>query len=86
MGCFVPSPIASSTAEAECNTQKITCMKVSYIKQMDMDIRYANPSQPYTVALLANSTASIAITQSARDAGCIRHIDWWWFYVRQSQA
>jgi hypothetical protein len=59
MGCFVPDPIAQSLAEAKTNAQTITCMKVSYVKQIVMDIIYGQPLRRYTVPLFTDNTASI---------------------------
>jgi hypothetical protein len=51
MGCFVPDPIAQSFAKAESNAQTITCMKVTYIKQIVMDIIFGHPLGRYTVLI-----------------------------------
>jgi hypothetical protein len=83
MGCFVPGPIAQSAAEAESNAQTVTCMKVAYIKQILMAILHDEPSKQYTVPLITDSTASIAMSQNMKDTKRTKHIEQRWQYVRQ---
>jgi hypothetical protein len=83
MGCFVPDPIAQSLAEAKMNAQTITCMKVTYVKQIVMDIIYRQLLRRYTVPLLTNNTASIEMARNGCETKSTKHIKRQWLYVRQ---
>jgi hypothetical protein len=84
MGSFVPDPIAMSATEAESNAQAVACMKLSHIKQIVMDVRFGNPNRNYTIPLLTDTSAAIAMSKNDQDTKRTRHIDRRWLYARQA--
>jgi hypothetical protein len=74
MGCFVPDPIAQLSAEAKANAQTITFMKVSYIKQIVMDIIFGQPMRRYIVSLLTDNTALIEMAWNEHETKSTKHI------------
>jgi hypothetical protein len=58
-------------------------MKVSYVKQIVMDIIYGQPLRRYTVPLLTDNTASIEMARNDRETKSTKHIERRWLFVRQ---
>jgi hypothetical protein len=85
MSSFVPGPIAGSSAEAECNAQTVTAMKIAYIKQMVMDIMFDNPERNLMIPLFTDNQASIAISKNAKDTKRSKHIERRGLYMQYCQ-
>jgi hypothetical protein len=82
MGSFVPDIVAMSSAEAESNAQTIASMKIAFVKRILMEILFGNAHQHYTVPLLTDNQAAIAMSKNDRQTKKTRHICRRWLFVK----
>ena len=82
MQSFVPQPIPHSTAESETMALSVGAMSSAYIRMGLMDVLFDEPSRPWTVPMMSDSQAAIAMNESDRPSRRSRHIERRWFYAR----
>ena len=75
MQSFVPQPIAHSTAESETMALAVGSMVCSYIRMGIADVLFDDPSCPWTVLVMSDSSAAIAMNNNSHPARRSRHID-----------
>lgn len=80
---FVPTPIASSSAESESNALCVATLCANYARQVYCDIVYNNSSQPFTVPIFIDSSAAEAITKNDKDTHRTKHIERRWLIHRK---
>ena len=96
---FVPDPVAMSSGEAEYNTCAVACMSSAHNRNIDSDFEYLGSSKEndhdYVIAggknwaptpILLDSSAAVAMAETAQSTKRTRHIDRRFHYVRQGQA
>jgi hypothetical protein len=83
---FVPPPVAMSTGEAKSNTLCVGIMCANHTKQILMELRYGNPDRPYTVPILIDSSAALAMVHSDKVTAKTRHVARRWQYGRHAQS
>lgn len=83
---FVPSPIALSSAEAETNAMTVCNMSATRSRMIYMELLTGNPDATFTVPILTDSQAAIAITRNEKGTAKTRHILRRDLYCRQAAA
>ena len=82
---FVPSPVAMSSAEAECNAGAAAGMAMYHIRMLDNEINGLEadliPTPP--VLMLCDSERAVTITNSDKDIKSLRHCKRRLLYMRQ---
>jgi hypothetical protein len=82
---FVPSIIALSSAESESNTMCVGAMAAANARMIIMELRTSDSGAPFTVPMLVDSTAAIAINSNDKDTRRTRHIERRWLYTRSER-
>lgn len=85
MASTVPLPIASSTAEAETSFASITYLNSLQVARAYMEIVNRSPDETYTVPILTDSSATIAIAANQRGTSNTKHMSRRQLLVRQGQ-
>jgi hypothetical protein len=85
MNSFVPSIIAQSSAESESNVMCVGAMAAANARMMIMELRTGDSGASYTVPMLVDSTAAIAINSNDKDTKRTRHIERRWLYTRSQR-
>lgn len=85
MNSFVPSIIAQSSAESESNTMCVGAMAAANARMIIMELRTGDSGASYTVPMLVDSTAAIAINCNDKDTRRTRHIERRWLYTRSER-
>jgi hypothetical protein len=81
---WVPNPIPLSTAESESNCYSAAIMRSRFAIKAILKILFDTPDMPYTVPILVDSTAAIAMNSSDNPSRKTRHIESRYWYGRQS--
>jgi hypothetical protein len=80
---FVPQPIPHSTAESETMAISLGAMACAYARMGIADILFDDPNRPWTIPMMSDSTAAIAMNSSNKPTKRNRHIDRRYFYGRE---
>ena len=75
MQSFVPQPIAHSTAESETMALAVGSMACSYVQMGIAGILFDDPSCPWTIPVMSDSSAAMAMNNNSRPTRRSRHID-----------
>jgi len=86
MQSFVPQPVPHSTAESETMALAVGTMACSYVRMGIADILFDDPDRPWTIPVMSDSSAAIAMNNNSRPTRRSRHIDRRWFYARSEVA
>jgi hypothetical protein len=80
---FVPQPIPHSTAESETMAISLGAMACAYARMGIADILFDDPSRPWTIPMISDSSAAIAMNSNNKPTKRNRHIDRRYFYGRE---
>jgi hypothetical protein len=83
MSSFVAQPIPHSTAESETIAISVGAMACAYARMGIADILFDDADKPWTIPLISDSSAAIAMNSSNKPTKRNRHIDRRYFYGRQ---
>ena len=79
---FVPQPIPNSTAESETMGMAVGGMSCAYARKGIADVLFGDPDRPWTIPLMCDSQAAIAMNNNNRPTKRSRHIDRRYFFTR----
>ena len=82
---WVPNPIPMSTAESENNCYSAACMRILYTMKAIKKIFMGSTEATYTVPVLVDSSAAIAMNTSENPSRRTRHVASRHWFARQSQ-
>jgi hypothetical protein len=85
-GCFVPTPIAMSSAEAEYNALAQAMQVAAHTRQIIQELYGNHPDTPLSVPFLCDSESALKIGKKAKDTKRTRHIQRRIHYVRDNIA
>jgi hypothetical protein len=83
MSSFVAQPIPHSTAESETIAISLGAMACAYVRMGIADILFDDPTRPWTIPMISDSSAAIAMNTSNKPTRRNRHIDRRYFYGRE---
>jgi hypothetical protein len=83
MSSFVAQPIPHSTAESETIAISLGAMACAYARMGIADILFDNPNRPWTIPMISDSSAAIAMNTNDKPTRRNRHIDRRYFYGRE---
>ena len=85
-GCFLPTPVAMSSAEAEYNALAHAMQCTSYTRQVIHKINGNHPDSPLSIPLFCDSQSALTIGENNKDTKRTRHIQRRVHYVRDNIA
>jgi hypothetical protein len=83
MSSFVAQPIPHSTAESETIAISVGAMACAYARMGIADILFDNADKPWTIPLISDSSAAIAMNSNNKPTKRNKHIDRRYFYGRE---
>ena len=85
-GCFLPTPVAMSSAEAEYNALAHAMQCTSNTRQVIHEINGNHPDSPLSIPLFCDSQSALTIGENNKDTKRTRHIQRRVHYVRDNIA
>jgi len=82
---FVAQPIPHSTAESETIALATGAMACTYARRGIASVLYDDPDRLWTVPMISDSQAAIAMNSQDKPTRRSRHIERRWFYARQER-
>jgi hypothetical protein len=83
MSSFVGQPIPHSTAESETIAISIGSMACAYVRMGIADILFDDHNRPWTIPMISDSSAAIAMNSNDKPTKRNKHIDRRYFYGRE---
>ena len=84
--CFVPNPVAMSSAEAEYNAVAHAMQRCANVRQVLQELSGNAPDAPLNIPVLCDSESALIIGQNNKDTKRTRHIERRIHYVRDGFA